>query len=138
MTQQRKYIYAVDFDGTLITGNKWPDIDGQFNTHLANILIHERARGNKVILWTNRHGEALEDALWLCDLYNLQFDAVNENIPETIRFYGSDPRKITYDYLIDDRAINPATGYPVTINWQLIDEYNIPLVKAFNTSFVSD
>ena len=138
MEQQRAYIYAVDFDGTLIIGNRWPNIDGKFNYHLANILKKERKKGNKVILWTNRTDEALDDALWLCGIHDLEFDAVNENIPETVKIYGSDPRKITYDWLIDDRAINPMTGCPNAINWQLIDDYNIPLAKAFRTSFISE
>ena len=33
------------------------------------------------------------------------FDAVNDNLPEVIALYGSNSRKITCDYYIDDRAL---------------------------------
>lgn len=100
-------IYAVDFDGTLIIGNKWPDVDGQMNFPLIQYLIDEQARGNKIILNTCRQGEALEVAIKKCKEFWLTFDAINENIPETIEAYGADSRKISADYYIDDRAINP-------------------------------
>lgn len=38
--------------------------------------------------------------------YGLEFDAVNSNIPEMIERYGNDTRKIGYDVLIDDKAVN--------------------------------
>ena len=38
----------------------------------------------------------------------MKFDAVNENLPEVIEEHRSDPRKIGYDVLIDDRVIHPA------------------------------
>lgn len=100
-------VYAVDFDGTLIVGNHWPDIDGEINLPIIRYLIDEQYRGNKVILYTNRNGEALENAVALCKSYGLIFDKVNENLPEIIEAYGNDSRKISADYYIDDRAINP-------------------------------
>lgn len=38
------------------------------------------------------------------------FDAVNENLPEILnKYHQRDSRKITYDYLIDDRNLTPNT-----------------------------
>ena len=34
------------------------------------------------------------------------FDAVNENLQETIEQYDSDPRKVSADYYLDDKALN--------------------------------
>ena len=105
MTPDDKYIYAVDFDGTLSKG-KWPDT-GEPNIDLFNYLIRQRIIGNKVILWTNRNGEHLKTAIAFCRIYGLEFDAVNENLPEMIEAYKSDSRKVSADFYIDDRAVHP-------------------------------
>ena len=38
---------------------------------------------------------------------NFEFDAVNDNLPEIIEFYGHNSRKISCDYYIDDRMLLP-------------------------------
>ena len=99
-------VYAVDFqfDGTLCE-SVWPGI-GAPNIALINHLINRRLQGNKIILWTCREGERLQEAVEWCKRYGLRFDAVNSNIPEMIEWYGKDTRKIGYDVLIDDKAVN--------------------------------
>lgn len=99
-------VYAVDFqfDGTLCE-SVWPGI-GAPNKALIYHLIKRRKQGNKIILWTCREGDRLQEAVEWCKSYGLEFDAVNENIPEMIEWYGNDTRKIGYDVLIDDKAIN--------------------------------
>ena len=37
----------------------------------------------------------------------VDFDAVNDNLPEIIEFYGHNSRKISCDYYIDDRMLLP-------------------------------
>ena len=102
---KRNYtIYAVDFDGTLCE-SVWPDI-GEPNMALIEHLKKRRAQGNKIILWTCRAGERLENAVEWCKIYGLEFDAVNENLPEAIKQYGGDGRKIHADVYIDDKAVN--------------------------------
>ena len=54
-------IYAVDFDGTLCE-SEFPEI-GSPNIELINHLIELRHQGDKVILWTCRVGERLENAV---------------------------------------------------------------------------
>ena len=97
---------AVDFDGTLCY-SKWPDC-GQPNQPLITYLQEWRRNGNKLILWTCRAGEALSKAVEWCKEQNLEFDAVNDNLPEIIELYGNNSRKITCDHYIDDRALQPA------------------------------
>lgn len=104
MNECRKYtIYAVDFDGTLCE-SVWPGI-GSPNTALIKHLIKRRREGNKVILWTCRCGSRLEEAISWCRRFGLEFDAVNENLPEMIEHFGNDSRKIFADVYIDDKAI---------------------------------
>lgn len=106
MTPDGKIIYAVDFDGTLSLG-KWPET-GDPNIELIKYLIRQRVKnGNKVILNTNRSGELLEKAVRFCRAYGLEFDAINENLPEMIEAYGNDSRKISADHYIDDHAERP-------------------------------
>ena len=98
-------IIAVDFDGTLCYSS-WPDV-GEPNKPLIEFLRNWKLMGNKLILWTCRAGDALELALSWCRDHQLEFDAVNDNLPEIIEKYGNNSRKITCDYYIDDRAFLP-------------------------------
>lgn len=101
---ERKYtIYAVDFDGTLCE-SIFPGI-GAPNLALIEHLKKRRAQGNKIILWTCRVGGRLQAAVDWCKEYGLEFDAVNENLPEIIEWFN-DCRKIYADVYIDDKAVN--------------------------------
>ncbi len=98
-------IIAVDFDGTLCFSN-WPAL-GEPNAPLIERLKRWKHEGNKLILWTCRAGDALENALSWCADQELTFDAVNDNLPEIVEMYGNNSRKITCDYYIDDRSLLP-------------------------------
>lgn len=88
-------IYAVDFDGTLCE-SQFPGI-GSPNMVLINHLIMRRNQGNKIILWTCRVDERLQEAVEWCRGYGLEFDAVNENLPEMIEHWGGESRKVFAD-----------------------------------------
>ena len=103
-------IIAVDFDGTLCFSN-WPEL-GEPNKRLIEYLRSWRKCGNKLILWTCRAGDALENAVSWCREQGLDFDAINDNLPETVAFYGNNSRKISCDYYVDDRAILPDMDFP--------------------------
>ena len=99
-------IIAVDFDGTLCFSN-WPEL-GEPNRPLIDYLLVQRRSGNKLILWTCRAGEALEKIVSWCRDQQLEFDAVNDNLPEIVELYGTNSRKITCDFYINDKAVLPA------------------------------
>ena len=122
MTPDGYYIYSVDFDGTLITDNKWPDTNGTPQSELITYLIREQKEGHKIILNTCRTGEHLEAAVTFCEQEGLHFDTVNENLPELIQAYGSDSRKISADFYIDDKAVRPEIQ-----NWKMMNEYGMSL-----------
>lgn len=94
-------IIAVDFDGTLA------DTDATriytANENLIAKLIILRQKGNKVILWTCREGDRLNDAVEFCRKYGLEFDAVNDNLPR-YKAFNLNPRKIFANIYIDDAA----------------------------------
>lgn len=96
-------IIAVDFDGTLVE-NKWPEIGAPIEKNIAKVKTEQEA-GAKIILWTNRVGEPLEKALSFCKEQGIHLDAVNENLPEIIKAFGTDCRKIFANEYWDDRAV---------------------------------
>ena len=102
MGMKREDIHAVDFDGTLSVGAEWPEI-GQANLLLFAHLISRRKCGHKVILWTCREGQHLEDAMKFCTKYGLEFDAVNDNLQECKDFYQNNSRKVFAHHYYDDR-----------------------------------
>ena len=98
-------IIAVDFDGTLCV-NQWPAI----GPPRAAVISWVKARqhgGDKLILWTNREAERLDEALKWCADQGIEFDAVNENLPEIVKMFGGDCRKIWADVYLDDKAMKP-------------------------------
>lgn len=96
-------IIAVDFDGCLHDGN-WPDI-GEPNWDAINELIRRKSNGDKVILWTCREGEQLEEAVMWCLNHYLKFDAVNDNLETNKAFFGNNSRKIYAHEYWDDKAV---------------------------------
>tara|TARA_Y100000310_G_scaffold108679_1_gene107070 strand:+ start:111 stop:488 length:378 start_codon:yes stop_codon:yes gene_type:complete len=105
----KKLTIAVDFDGTLCEF-AFPDIGGQKKGHkvLMDKLIQLRNEGHKLILWTNRGDNeeypVLTEAVEWCRDKGLEFDAVNENLPDQKKLSGYSP-KIMADIYIDDRAL---------------------------------
>ena len=100
---------AVDFDGTLCY-SRWPNL-GEPNMGLIHYLLEWKQRGNKLILWTCREGEILDQAVFWCKNYGLEFDAINDNLPENIELFGSNSRKVSCDYYIDDKCYNPHSNF---------------------------
>ncbi|WP_066738242.1 hypothetical protein [Butyrivibrio sp. AE2032] len=97
-------VFAVDFDGTLSFG-EWPEV-GPANHNLIEYLKDRKHSGDKLILWTCRAGDALDAAVDWCSGNGLEFDAINDNLPEVTEKYGNNSRKISCDVYIDDRAVN--------------------------------
>lgn len=110
-------IYAVDFDGTLCENN-WPGI-GRPNMALIKFLQMEQLKGAKIILWTMREGDALEEAVDWCEGLGLIFDAINDNLKSQQEMYGNNSRKVYADRYIDDHNFefvyydNTTGGWPV-------------------------
>ena len=96
-------IFAVDFDGTLSFG-EWPGT-GEPNGGLIRFLKERKKKGDKLILWTCREAGTLDVALEWCEVQGLEFDAVNDNLPEIVEKYQWNSRKITCDFYIDDKAV---------------------------------
>lgn len=94
------------FDGTITKHSRYPQI-GEANTELIEWLKAQKQDGVKLILWSCRTGRLLEEAVDFCSRHGLQFDAINENLPEIIEQFGGDCRKIFANKYIDDASAVP-------------------------------
>lgn len=96
-------IISVDFDGTIVTQN-YPNV-GELLPHAKEVLREWHDKGYKIIINTCRIKSQLEDARAFLIEHNIPFDAINENLPERIRYFNGDTRKISADVYIDDRGL---------------------------------
>lgn len=97
-------IIAVDFDGTIVE-HRYPEIGREipFATETLRMLIKER---HKLILWSVREGELLDNAVRWCRERGVEFYAINRDYPEeTLDNNNHFSRKIKADIFIDDRNI---------------------------------
>ena len=117
-------IIAVDFDGTLHTGRRWPEI-GDPALHAVEIMQRLKADGHDLIIWTCREGQYQSDMEhWLID-NKIPYDLVNEHPPGTAEAYGYAARKIYADVYIDDRNLG---GLP---SWREIYDIISGKVKPY-------
>lgn len=107
-------VVAVDFDGVIVE-SAWPRI-GEPHPEVVDFLKDLKAEGVKLILWTCREGQLLDEAVQFCRWHGIEFDAVNDNLASRIARFGSDSRKIHADYYIDDKNVMlPGIGRPEQI-----------------------
>lgn len=92
---------AVDFDGCLCD-HGWPG-PVKPNWHVINRLKAEKAAGSLIVLWTARQREDMTEALRLSEEWGVQYDAVNEDLPQTVETYGPGKKVFATEYW-DDRA----------------------------------
>lgn len=104
MELSERVIIAVDFDGTLCEA-EWPGIGAPI-WPMINYIKMRQHEGARLILWTCRRGDSLRDAVDWAHEHGLDFEAVNENLPDMIQFFDGDSRKVFAHEYIDDRAFN--------------------------------
>ena len=122
-------IIATDFDGTLFTDG-YPGV-GEPIWATINRLKEEQANGAKAILWTNREGDELRTAVNTCKHYGIHFDAVNDNLPDIIKNFGSNPRKVFANEYWDDRMkILPHLKHPDGANDKLLQNLEPPYAHS--------
>lgn len=108
-------IIAVDFDGTIVE-HAYPKIGKEMLFAFATLKQLQR-KGHKLILWTFRDGELLEEAVEYCRQNGIEFYAVNKSYPEE-KFDLSISRKINADIFIDDRNVGGFLGWSKI--WQIL------------------
>lgn len=99
--KEKDMTIAVDFDGTIVA-HRYPKIGEErpFATQTLRMLIEEH---HKLILWTVREGELLDEAVEWCRARGVEFYAVNKDFPEEDETKNRHfSRKIKADMFIDD------------------------------------
>lgn len=105
---------AVDFDGTIVT-HAYPAI-GREMPGAIDTLCRLQRHGHRLILWSVREGQLLDEAVEYCRQRGLEFYAVNENYTgeRAADAQALGCRKLNADIYIDDRNIG---GFP---GWEAI------------------
>ena len=101
-------IIAIDFDGTIVE-DAYPKI-GKPILFAFETLKKLQEDGHRLILWTYRSGDKLEEAVKFCEENGIRFYAVNKSFPEE-EFMNDISRKINADLFIDDRNIGGFPGW---------------------------
>ena len=70
-------------------------------------------------MWTCRCGEDLAAAVEWCREQGLEFDYINENVPDNVNRWGNDTRKIFANEYIDDKATIPGKEWRTVISTYL-------------------
>ena len=108
-------IIAVDFDGTIVE-HKYPKIGKEIPFAIATLKKLQQD-GHKLILWTVRESDLLDEAVEFCRQRGVEFFAVNSNYPdENVDASAIRSRKLKADMFIDDRNMG---GLP---DWGVIYE----------------
>jgi ABC-type sugar transport system substrate-binding protein len=118
-------IIAVDFDGTVVD-HRFPDV-GSDAPGAVDTLRDLVAQGHKIILWTMRDGEQLQDAIKWYRQRNIPLFGIQRN-PE--QNWTTSPKAYAHLY-IDDAAFGaPLIQYAMhkrpLINWETVRSVLLP------------
>jgi len=95
---------AVDFDGTIVE-HKYPKIGEEIPFAVETLKMLQQDQ-HRLILWTVREGELLDEAVEWCRERGLVFWAINRDYPEeTVDNNPHFSRKLKADMFIDDRNL---------------------------------
>ncbi len=108
MNFNNQLVIAIDFDGTIVE-DAYPKI-GKPMLFAFETLKKLQDDGHRLILWTYRSGERLNEAVKFCEDNGIFFYAVNNSFPEE-QFTNDVSRKINADLFIDDRNIGGFLGW---------------------------
>jgi len=132
MISKDTLLIAIDFDGTIVE-DAYPGV-GKPQLFAFETMKRLQNDGHRLILWTYRHGNKLDDAVNFCKENGLEFYAVNSSFPNE-EYTGTESRKIGADLFIDDRNIGGFIGWGEV--YQLLTKEESPSLKAKRRSILS-
>lgn len=94
---------AVDFDGTIVE-HRYPKIGRELPFAIDTLKMLQKEQ-HRLILWSVREGELLQEAVDYCKERGLEFYAVNRDYPEEQKGDRGFSRKLKADLFIDDRNL---------------------------------
>ncbi len=99
-------IYAIDFDGTIVT-HEFPQIGKPVPYALDHMRLLIKS-GCQIILWTMRSGDLLDAAVQYLEDNGIELWGVNENPDQD---WSESPKAYAHRY-IDDAAVGCPLIYP--------------------------
>ncbi|ULC60466.1 hydrolase [Flaviramulus sp. BrNp1-15] len=133
MNFDQHLIIAVDFDGTIVE-DAYPKI-GKPMLFAFETLKKLQEDGHRLILWTYRYGDRLNEAVKFCEENGIFFYAVNKSFPEE-EYNNEISRKIHADLFIDDRNIGGFPGWGEVYQMLTNETPQIPEKKKGFFSFL--
>ncbi len=94
---------AVDFDGTIVK-HRYPKIGEEIPFAIETLKMLQKDH-HRLILWSVREGQLLDEAVEWCRERGLEFYAVNRDYPEEDKEHKGFSRKLKVDLFIDDRNL---------------------------------
>ena len=108
---KKSLLIAVDFDGTIVE-DAFPKV-GKKKPFAIETIRMLQDDGHRIILWTYRHGKALQEAIEFLQKSGIKLYAVNKSYPEEENNPKGVSRKINADLFIDDRNFGGFPGWGV-------------------------
>jgi hypothetical protein len=124
-------IICCDWDGTC-TYSAWPEVGRWRFGAKTSLRMLGKMRGITLILNTCREGDRLEEVNWFLVRERVWFDYTNNNCRKLIKEYG-DCRKVTGDFVLDDKAFFPGWIIAMII---ILTAYGIERIKYHVSSEV--
>lgn len=123
-------IIGIDFDGT-IADHLYPDIGEPVPGAFYWMKEFQKA-GAKLVLWTMRSDETLDDAVKYCKERGIEFWGVNQN-PEQ-HTWTSSPKAYCQIVIDDNMAccpmkINPRVGGRNYVDWDVVGPWVIDKIN---------
>jgi len=116
-------IIAVDFDGTLHTG-EYPDT-GAPKPYAVEAMQRLKADGHYLIIWTCREYASQFAMIGWLNKHKIPYDQINDHAPNSAKDFGYESRKVYADVYIDDHNLG---GLPT---WHEIYDIISGKVKHF-------
>lgn len=119
MSEKRKLVLAVDFDGTITNSDLY---ELKLNKHAKETINYLHDELNcEIIIWTCRANvdsySSLNDAIKFLKANDIHYDFVNEN-GSILKVWNTTSRKIFADFYIDDRSF-----LYEPVNWDKIEMF---------------
>ena len=102
---KKEVIIATDFDDTLVKAKTFPEFGEPTPWFYVAKKLQDRYRNLKLILFTCREGKYLASALQFCHQNGLTFDAINSDVPSSIKWKGKTRKPFAHIY-VDDRNLD--------------------------------
>lgn len=122
----KNFIIGLDFDGTCIE-HSYPKV-GKANPQAIKFIKEFIAEGAKIILYTIRDGQELQDAIDFLDSHEITPWAINENPLQ--KAWNKSP-KLLCDLFIDDRSFGCPLVQPENdcVDWAIVGPGVLKIIK---------